>query len=424
MGQDLGMKASSASRLAWVMFGFVALSFVSGLVLSVLNATEAHASDRGQIVGEALLSLAMLSFPVVGVLIATRQPHNAIGWILLAIGLVSEHPLEPYVRYGFVTDPGSLPRPDVVAVLTLGTWVPSIGLIGTFLLLLFPDGHLPSPRWRPLAWLSVVVMIVLTIGLPAMPGSLAEVSQTPFLPDVPNPLGIEALRPVVGGLYAFVLLLTLCIVGSALSLIVRFRRSRGHERLQLKWLAAGAGLTATLFLVTWAFTLPSGAAWGGKTTPAWLAVLQNVSAYAFVLIPVAIGFAVLRYRLYDIDVIINRALVYGVLTAALALVYAAGVVGLGAAARAVTQQETNNLAVAASTLAVAALFGPLRRRVQSFIDRRFYRHKYDAQQTLADFSARLRDHVDLDSLNAELLAVVTRTMQPSRVSLWLKPPAP
>ena len=420
MGQDGAMKARTASRLAWVVFGFVALCFLSGLVLSVLNATGPHASDRGQIVGEAVLSLAMLSFPFVGVLIATRQPRNAIGWILLAIGLVGELPLEGYVRYAFVTDPGSLPRPDVVAVLTSGMWVPSFGLVGTFLLLLFPDGRLPSPRWRQLARLCALVLIVVTIALPVIPGPLPEVAETPFLPDVPNPLGIEALRPILGGLYGLLLLLPLCIVGCALGLIVRFRRSRGHERMQLKWLAAGAGLAATLYFPAIAFAVPYG--WGGETTPVWLAVLQNVSTYAFVLIPVAIGFAVLRYRLYDIDVIINRALVYGVLTALLALAYFGIVVVLQRAFDPVTQGS--DLAIAASTLAVAALFRPLRSRVQAFIDHRFYRRKYDAGQTLAEFSARLRDQLDLDSLSSELAAVVTRTMQPSHVSLWLRPPPP
>ena len=302
---------------------------------------------------------------------------------------------------------------------------PGIGLIGTFLLLLFPDGHLPSRRWRPLAWLSGLVLTFLTLVIPVLPAPMSEVIQNPSFVNAPNPLGVEALRPVLDRIYAIVLLVPVCVVGCALSLIVRFRRSRGHERLQLKWLAAAAGVTAAIYLVTMVTSFFwGGELWADQKTPVWVTALQHLSVFAFVLIPVAIGTAILRYRLFDVDVIINRALVYGVLTAALALVYAGTVVGLGAAARAVTQQETNNLAVAASTLAVAGLFGPLRRRVQSFIDRRFYRHKYDAQQTLADFSARLRDHVDLDSLNAELLAVVTRTMQPSRVSLWLKPPAP
>ena len=415
------MKPRTATRLAWVTLGFVTLCLVAGLALSALNAAR-HAADTGGIVREALLLLAMFSFPVVGVLIATRQPRNAIGWILLGIGLVWELPGESYVRYGFITDPGSLPRPDLVAVLMSSSWVPGIGLIGTFLILLFPDGRLPSPRWRPLAWFSAVVLIVLTVVIPLMPEPLPEVTQVPYLPDVPNPLGIDALRHVLNALFVFLPLLPLCIVASALSLIARFRRSQGQERLQLKWLAAGAGVNAALYLLAMAFTLASDAPWSGKGTPFWLTVLQNLALYSFVLIPVAIGFAVLRYRLYDIDVIINRALVYGILTASLALVYAAGVVGLGAVARTLTRQETNNLAVAASTLGAAALFGPLRRKVQSFIDRRFYRHKYDAEQTLAEFSARLRDQLDLDSLNAELLGVVTRTMQPSRVSLWLKPP--
>ena len=421
MGEDEGMKPRTAARLAWVAFGFIALFMACGLALSALNA-RGRVADAGEILAEALLLLAMFSFPVVGVLIATRQPHNAIGWILLAIGFVWELPGESYVRYGFITDPGSVPRPDLVAVLMSSSWVPGIGLIGTFLILLFPNGKLPSPRWRPLAWLCAVVLIVLTIVIPLTPGPLREVSEIPYLPDVPNPLGLDALRQVLNAFYVLLPLLPLCILACAVSLIGRFRRSQGQERLQLKWLAAGAGVSAILYLLAMAFTLSLGAHWSGRETPVWLTLLQNLALYSFVLIPVAIGFAVLRYRLYDIDVIINRTLVYGVLTALLALTYSGIVVILQRALDPVTRRS--DLAIAGSTLAVAALFRPLRARVQTFIDRRFYRHKYDAEQTLAEFSARLRDPLDLDSLNAELVGVVTRTMQPSRISLWLKPPAP
>jgi len=409
----------TASRLAWVVFSFVTLCLVGSLAASTLIGFRLDPSQWGDIVGEDLFWIAMFTFPVVGVLVASRQPRNPIGWILLAIGLVWElgtGVTSTYAAYGFSVDPGSLPRPDLVVVLTSSNWVPGVGLIGTFLILLFPNGRLPSRRWRPLAWVCTVVLIVLSVLIPITPDSLPEVAGDPSLPNIANPLGIEALRSLLGPMYAFLPLLPLSMIGCALSLIGRFRRSHGEERLQLKWLAAGAGVTAAIYLVAMAFSLiATTGTWFGSSNPSWLSVLQNVAIFSFVLIPVAVGIAILRHRLYDIDVIINRALVYGALTAALALVYVGGVFGVGTIVRAVSHQESNDIAVAVSTIGVAGLFGPLRRRVQSFIDRRFYRHKYDATQTSADFAGRLRDQVELGSLNAELVAVVSRTMQPSHV---------
>jgi hypothetical protein len=208
------------------------------------------------------------------------------------------------------------------------------------------------------------------------------------------------------------------IVGCATSLVQRFRRSRGSERLQLKWLATAAAVCAVLYVAAMLVSLNQ--PWGTEETPFWIGVIQNAAFVSFVLIPVAIGFAILKYRLYDIDLIINRTLVYGALTAMLALVYVGGVVGVGGRLREVTGEERNNLVVAGSTLAVAALFHPARARIQSFIDRRFYRGKYDATQTLERFATRLRDEVDLETMQAELLGVVHQTMQPSHVSLWLR----
>ncbi|MBA2313273.1 MAG: hypothetical protein H0V97_10820 [Actinobacteria bacterium] len=359
------------------------------LLSFILLRTGEGAPSWGEIASESLFLIAMFSFPMVGVLIASRQPRNPIGWILLAIGLVWElgGVIDSYVHYGFVTNPGSVPRPDLVAVLASSSWVPGVGLIGTFVILLFPDGRLPSPRWRPLAWLSVFALTALSILIPVTPDSLAEVASNPSLPNIPNPLGLDALRPFTGALLP---LLPLCMLGCASSLIWRFRRSRGRERLQLKWLASGAGVTATIYLFAMAFSLSQDTPWSGKGNPLWLNVLQWVAIYSFVLIPAAVGVAILRHRLYDIDLIINRALVYGALTAALASAYVVGVVGVGGLLRTVSDQQTNNLAVAASTLAVAAMFRPARGRIQAFIDRRFYRRKYDAEQTLETFSARLR----------------------------------
>jgi hypothetical protein len=422
-GGSRAMTDRSAMRFARTIFWVTAALFVVAVVWSVANFAPNKPSgwDTGEVLSGDLLLAAMFCFSVVGVLIASRQPRNAIGWILLAIGLVwelSTGVTENYNQYGLVTRPGSLPGQGLVIALTAWSWVPGVGLIGTFLVLLFPDGHLPSPRWRPLAWLAAVAMVLASLGIMVWPGDFGDSG----FPQVTNPLGIQALRPVIGVTYVFIALIPLSMVGCAAGLIQRFRRSHTRERLQLKWLAAAAGTTAAVYLVTMVFSITQEQGWFSRSTPAWLSVLQIVAIYSFVLVPVAVGIAILRYRLYDIDVIINRALVYGALTATLAAVYLGVVVALGAVLRSVTDRANNNLAVAASTLAVAALFRPARARIQSFIDRRFYRRKYDAAQTLESFSVRLRDEIDLESLTVELQAVVRQTMQPTHVSLWLRSP--
>jgi hypothetical protein len=239
---------------------------------------------------------------------------------------------------------------------------------------------------------------------------------------VRNPFGLEG-APWVAGAFSIVFpLLALCILASALSLVLRYRHSRGEEREQIKWIAFAASLMAILFLVA----LVGGSLLAPGTTdatqPLWLKVLQNATALSYVGVPVAVGFAVLRYRLYDIDVIINRTLVYGTLTVSLALIYLGGVAATEALFRALTgQQQQPHLAIVISTLVIAALFNPLRRRIQSFMDRRFYRRKYDAAKTLETFSAKLKDETDRDALRDDLVGVVRDNMQPARVSLWLRP---
>lgn len=292
-------------------------------------------------------------------------------------------------------------------------WIPLIAPIGTFLILLFPNGRLPSPPWRAWAWLCATAMSLSFVAILIAPGSFADAGY----PSIRKPLGIEALRPMIGVLFLVIVLIPISIVGCAVGLVQRFRRSGGQERLQLKWLAAAASVVATGYAVLFALHLPFGLADGD--TPHWVDVVGDIVIFLFVLIPLVIAVAILKYRLYDIDLIINRTMVYGCLTAVLALVYVGGVVGVGGVLRSVTAQE-NNLVVAGSTLAVAALFRPARARIQGFIDRRFYRRKYDAEQTLANFSARLRDEVDLETLSTELVAVVNDVMQPTNASLWLR----
>jgi len=416
------MTARTGARLAWMTFGLVAVSFVGSLVAFGFAAQTAAGPSRELAEGGALLAM-MFSFPVVGVLVAAREPDNPIGWLLLAIGLVWEvwgGVAGIYVIWGFDVDPGSLPRPDLVAALTSSVWVPGLGLIGTFLILLFPDGRLPTPRWRPVAWLCGLVLLLLTVLLPLAPVPLNELGDD-SLPPVANPLGVEALESFFDGpLSALLLLLPLCILACAVSLIRRFRRSRGHERLQLKWLASGAGAVAALFLFSIVASFLTTSPTRSAEEPGWLTVMDRISLFSFLLIPAAVGVAILRHRLYDIDVIINRALVYGGLTAVLALVYVAGVVGVGGTLRGVSGQENNSFAVAASTLAVAGLFRPARGRIQALIDRRFYRSRYDAARTVEEFSRRVRDEVTLDTVTSDLLMAVNETVQPEHASLWLR----
>jgi hypothetical protein len=410
------MKPMRPPRLAWIAFAVTTLMLIGGFALSALNAAGASDTEiREVIVGDALW-VGMFTFSLVGVLVASRQPQNPIGWILLAVGFIWQLTGalgENYVLYGLETSPGAVPGADVVAVIATEGWIPGIGLIGTFLLLLFPNGHLPSPRWRPLAWLSGVALGLPMIAVPLTPGPLTEAGY----PEIENPLGVDALDGL-DLLAPLVLLIPLCVIACAVSLVVRFRRSSGQERLQLKWLTTAGAITAALYLATMILSIPY--EWGSGA-PLWVSVFQYISVFSFILIPIAVGIAILRHRLFDIDIIINRALVYSAITVTLASIYVATVVLIGGIAREVMSQKDNNLAVAASTLVVASLFGPVRRRVQSLIDSRFYRRKYNGQQTLAAFGERLRDEVDLNSLNRELVTVVSTTMQPDQVSLWLKP---
>jgi hypothetical protein len=309
-----------------------------------------------------------------------------------------------YAAYGFVADPGSLPAPVVVGMLVAGTgWTVSTTL-APFLLLLFPTGRLPSRRWRSLAWAIVTAGALSLVAGPFVPG------ESGFMP-LENPLGIEGYAGAAVTVLAYggAVLVLVAVLPSAFSLVRRYRRASGTERGQIKWLALAASLLgATIVLDLLAFDVLIG-------DTLWTALYTAVDASLFV----AVGIAILRHRLYDVDVLINRTLVYGALTASLALVYLGGVVSLQYAFRVLTG-STTQLAIVASTLAIAALFSPLRRRIQSFVDRRFYRRKYDAGETLARFGSRLRHETDLDRLGGDLVGVVRETMQPAHASLWLR----
>ena len=344
-------------------------------------------------------------FAVVGALLVARRPANAVGWILSAVGImVGIFPAgETYAAYVMTTRG----QPDALAV--AGAWVNAwywfllLALAFVYLPLYFPDGRLPSRRWLPVA-----VLVGIVAALAVIFGALTDTLRGQEVGyRIDNPIGIEGLAPVeelpVFGTLG-IGILVLGTIGAAASVVARFRRSRGIERQQLKWFLYAAALVPTSFALDY--------------VPGFTGDL--VFGLVIFGLPTAIGIAVLRYRLYDIDLLINRTLVYGALTITLASIYLGGVVLLQSLLRAVTGQESE-LAVVASTLLIAALFNPLRRRVQAFIDRRFYRKKYDATKTLAAFSAKLRDETDLNALSDELVSVVRETVQPEHVSMWLRP---
>jgi hypothetical protein len=355
-----------------------------------------------------------LAFPLVGALIASRRPHNPIGWICLAVGLFWMLNIMSggYGIYGLLASPGSVPFPAAIG--SQGEWMgpATVGLLGTYLILLFPDGRLPSAGWRPLAWLSGTVLVLVSIANALAPGPL------PDLGGVRNPFGLEGYPWMSGARDALNLLLSVCMLASVSSLVIRYRRSGGEVRQQIKWIAFAAsvvalGVSGAVVLGTFA------AGTAGGTHPLLIGLLKDAITLSFAGVPIAVGFAVLKYRLYNIDVIINRTLVYGSLTATLVALYFGGIVVLQRFFVLPTGKQST-LAVVASTLLIAALFTPLRRRIQSYIDRRFYRRKYDARKTLEAFSAKLRDETDLEALSDDLVAIVRETMQPAHVSLWLR----
>jgi hypothetical protein len=379
------------------------------LALLLLSGSAALPSELGSLWGTAVQITVDFALPILGGLIASRRPDNLIGWIVCAAAVANamDYFADGYATYALLAEPNSLPGGLVTA--WVSNWVPMLALgLLPFFLLLFPTGRLPSRRWRPVAVFAVLVYVVLPVGYAVLPGPLIT------FPSVENPLGHEGaageIVPGVGRVSAWMLFVLTSLV-SLVSLVLRFRRSRREERQQIKWVAYAAAIIAAYLLVDSIF--------GEALDP----ISPILSAIFFGSLWVAIGVAILKYRLYNIDLLINRTLVYGALTAILAAVYFGGIVVLQRLFVVLTGGKST-LAVVASTLVIAALFNPLRRRIQSFIDRRFYRRKYDVTKTLETFSAKLREETDLDALSDDLVGVVRETMQPAHVSLWLRPDSP
>jgi hypothetical protein len=425
------MSTRATAWLAWSLWLLCVVLICSGLLLYFLASPIQQTETPPALT--VLFRVLSLAFPTVGALVAWRRPENPIGWIFCGAGLLSgmqgfASGYADYAQFGY---PGSLPGGEFTAWVSSWIGIPVVPLAGALLVLLFPNGKLLSKNWRIVVWMAICGSAMLALWAALGPGPLS------FQPTFDNPLGLGGAigklgpsesgplfdqpsfsRPagteitfagvveILGRVGIFVVLVSWLFAVAAM--ITRMDQARGAERQQLKWFVYGVALLVIGFLAAFLGF--------GLHSVAWF---LGIAAFNF--LPIAAGIAILRYRLYDIDVVINRTLVYGSLSALLALMYVGSIILLQGLLRALTG-ETSQLAVVASTLAIAAMFVPLRRRVQAFIDRRFYRRKYDMAKTLQAFNAKLRDDVDLDSVTEDLVEVVKETMQPAHVSLWLRSP--
>jgi hypothetical protein len=396
------MTAPRAAVLAWALCVAVAVPTV---VLLAIGPGRVLPSDIFAGVGGLAFLLLGLTFASVGALVASRAPENPIGWIFCLTGAATTAQLATWQYADVGLHRTQLPGAAAANVFNSMIGEATAGLL-VLSLLLFPDGRLPSRRWRPALMSLLAGMALLVIAGTCRPGPYAP----PFAGET-NPLGVPGTRSLMDAIDLAGWLLVLAgAAGAIAAMVVRLRRAYGIERQQLKLVLAVGALVACVAAVL----MPTWLVWPHGHLQLRIAAL----GLAFAAFPLAAGVAILRYRLYDIDVVINRAVVYGLVTALLAATYVGLVLLLQLVLRPLT--GGSGLAVALSTLAVAALFSPARDRIQALVDRRFYRSRYDAERTLSAFAARLRDEIDLDTLRAELTAVVGDTMQPAHVSLWLR----
>jgi hypothetical protein len=401
--------------LAWSLCGASLLGLGALFVLGATNPESVNQLDDepGVVISVALF---VAAFSVMGGLVGSRQPRNAVGWIMLSAALFySLAGLTGLVAERLLLEPGRVSQMGLALGWVSGwAWMVGAGPSASLLFLLFPSGRLVSLRWRWVLWVAAAGIALIVASIMLRPGQLDFTTAKICAEECRNPTGIAGAKTVVDVLGSVGGALFICaVIASVMSLFVRYRRAGVGERLQLKWLM----YTVVFVLLALVASMVIEQLGGGSEQASNLSNLVVTGALST--IPIAIGVAVLRYRLYDIDLVINRTLVYGSLTTILSLTYFGAVALLQQLLSPVTGRS--ELAVAGSTLAVAALFRPLRSRVQRFIDRRFYRRKYDAARSLEDFSARLREQTDLESLRSDLLLVVNETIQPRNVSLWLRP---
>jgi signal transduction histidine kinase len=399
------MRAGSTRYLAWALFALVLLEIVGGATFDILARTKGapatfHLGDLGYVA-------AFLLFPIVGLALATRRPENALGWLMLVIGVVAFQFPSGYGDYAIVA---GLPGASWALASTTWTWVPVIGLAGIFVPLLFPDGHLPSPGWRWFARVVAAGMVVASLAILLSPGNLADFGY----PRIRNPFGIEAIRSLVPVGIASIAMIPLGVVGAAVSLVVRFRRSGPTERLQIRWLASTLVVVAVSYVIAMLVTAAASAGWtsGGG----WIAALQNYAILLFALIPISIGIAVLRYHLYDIDVVVRKTVIVAAIAIFFTAVYVSVVGGIGALIEA---HSTTVLSFLAAAL-VAALFQPVLRWSRRLADRIVYGKRATPYEVLSDFSERVAGTYAAEDVLPRMARVVAEGVGAASAYVWLK----
>jgi hypothetical protein len=404
------MKGWGSPRMAWALWAITCAVLAIVWVMIILH--PFITIDTAFLLPRLAGTILVLSTATVGALIASRRPENPIGWIFGLAALVWDIGAfaTEYSIYAVLEQPNSLPFGEPATWVAAWILLPT-GMTLVFLLLLFPDGRLPSPRWRPVAWIAVTGIVLSTVGLAFMPGRLYST----IFEVQRNPYGLEAF-PEVRGLVVLggVMALGSTFLG-ATALVLRLRRARGLERQQLKWFAFGGVFLVSVSVVTWLVLVATDLSLSTQLGQ----LVSAAGVLALAILPVTTGIAILRYRLYDIDVIINRTLVYGTVTVVLAGLFAALSILTQRLVLSVTGQESQ-AAVVVAALIVTGLFQPLRAWIQTLVDLRFYRRKYDTARTLEHFAGQVRNEVELDQLTRDLVAVVRETMQPTHASLWLR----
>jgi signal transduction histidine kinase len=394
---------------ARVLAAATLLSISIGLVFAFLDASIAP-PDVGDVGGDILFAASFAMFPVIGYVLAIRRSENVIGWLMLGIGAFFGVTAILTSVGAYLFHSGDRAAGLVLIAFDSPSWIPIVVLPVTFLLLLFPDGHLPSPRWRWFAWSLGVGLIVVFLAILLDPAPMAD----SLAPNEPNPLGIDALAPFLAVAQGLILVIPIGAIGSLTSLVLRFRRSSGIERLQLRWLLTAAVFVASLYSA--AILASLGSSWGGGDEPGWVKVIQTIVIPSFALIPLAIGVSILRYRLFDIDVVINKAVLFGALAVFITLVYVAIVVGVGA----LVGSQASPVLSAAAAACVALAFQPARRRAQRFADRLVYGKRATPYEVLSAFSERVGQTYANEDLLPRMARALGEGTVAARADVWVR----
>jgi signal transduction histidine kinase len=382
--------------LAWAVFGLAVIGLFVTVWLDALN--HGRGSDRAVYI--------FFVFPIVGVVLATKRPENALGWLMLAIGVAFVSPGTSYATYALITHDGRLPGAGLALAISGPMWVPFIGLSG-YLLLLFPDGHLPSSRWRWFAWACGIGLVALFLTILFAPGTYEDSG----FAQVANPIGIEPLRPIFGPLLTLAVFAPLVVVGGAAALIVRTRRTTDPiQRQQLRWLGWAAGVIAIAYVGAFIPGI------FGVSDSGWNGAFETIAVGSFLLIPITIGIAVLRYRLYDIDFVIKKTVVFALVAAVIAIVYVGLVIGVGA----LVGSRSSSVLSAIAAAIVALVFQPVRARARRLADRVVYGQRATPYEVLADFSERVGETYSADDVLPRMARVVAEGIGAERAEVWLR----